>query len=169
MNESLKSNRPVPIEKLHQMEDFDSGIVELNLYLQKHALQNQSAGGARTYVTTINNKVVGYYSLVFGSVSVDETPPRVRKGLGQYPVPVMILARLAIDRHFKGTGLGGGLLKDALARTLQAADIAGLRAVLVHAKDDDAKAFYRRYDFVPSPVHENHLYLLLKDLKNLFK
>ncbi len=165
MNDSTKPNSPVPIEKQHALDDFDCGVPALNKYLKSYALQNHRAGGARTYVTTCENKVVGYYSLAYGSVNVDEVPPRILEGLGRYPIPVMILARLAVDLDEKGKGLGAGLLRDALARTLQAADIAGLRAVLVHAKDEQAKAFYQRFGFMPSPINEWYLYLLVKDLR----
>ena len=165
MNDSTKPHSPVPIEKQHVLEDFDCGVPALNKYLKSYALQNHRAGGARTYVTTRENKVVGYYSLAYGSVNVDEVPPRVREGLGRYPVPVMVLARLAVDLNEKGKGLGAGLLRDALVRTIQAADIAGLRAVLVHAKDEPAKAFYQRFGFVSSPVDEFHLYMMMKDIR----
>jgi predicted N-acetyltransferase YhbS len=165
MNDSCKPNLPIPLEKQHALDDFDCGIPALNKYLKSYAFQNHRAGGARTYVTTRNNQVVGYYSLAYGSVEVNEVPPRVREGLGHYPVPVMILARLAVDLGEKGKGLGSGLLRDALARTIQAADIAGLRAVLVHAKNEQSKAFYQRFGFVPSPMDEFHLYMMVKDIR----
>jgi GNAT superfamily N-acetyltransferase len=98
-------------------------------------------------------------------VSREETPTRVAKGLARHPVPVILLARLAIDRGEQGKGLGAGLLKDALLRAAQAADIIGCRAVLVHAKDHSARAFYQRFGFEPSPIDELHLYLLMKDIK----
>jgi GNAT superfamily N-acetyltransferase len=164
MNDS-KPSSPVPLDKQHVLDEFDCGVPALNKYLKNYALQNHFAGGARTYVTVRNGQVIGYYSLAYGSVQVDKTPPRVRAGLGRYPVPVMILTRLAIDLTEKGKGLGAELLRDALIRTLQAAEIAGLRAVVVHAKDESAKAFYQRFGFVPSPLHEFHLFLLLKDIR----
>ena len=112
-------------------------------------------------------RVVGYYALAYGSVEPQVAPARVRKGLARHPIPVMVLARLAVDRSEQGRGLGEGLLKDALLRTLQAADIAGLRAVVVHAKDETARAFYERFDFVRSPIDEYHLMLLMKDLRKI--
>ncbi len=169
MSNNPKPSPPVPIEKHHQTGDFDCGTQELNQYLQNYALQNHKAGGARTYAATLGEKVIGYYSLAFGSVSVEQVPPRVKKGMGRYPVPVMVLARLAVDHRYGGMGIGGGLLKDALARAVQASEIGGLRAVLVHAKDEKAKAFYHRFDFIPSPVDEWHLYLLIKDIKAMLK
>jgi len=105
-----------------------------------------------------------YYTLAAGSVRRDDTPPRVVKGLGNYPVPIILLARRAVDRGEQGKGLGAALLKDAILRAAQAADIVGCRALLVHAKDQAAQAFYRRFGFESSPVNELHLYLLMKDI-----
>ena len=109
--------------------------------------------------------VLGYYSLAAASVQHDEATPRVAKGLARHPIPVVLLARLAVHQAEKGHGLGAGLLKDALLRSLQAADIIGCRAVLVHAKDYSAQAFYRKYGFESSPIDEFHLFLLMKDIK----
>lgn len=119
----------------------------------------------QTYVATLDEKVIGYYSLAVGAVAHAEAPPRIVKGLAHHPVPMMLLARLAVDNAFKGKSLGADLLHDALARTLQAADIAGIRAVIVHAKDDNARHFYEYFDFDPSPTDAYHLYLLIKDLR----
>jgi GNAT superfamily N-acetyltransferase len=155
----------VPLEAGHDLSAFDCGAPALNEYLKKYALINHQAQSARTYVARRGEVVVGYYTLAAGSVSREETPARVARGLARHPVPVILLARLAVDRSEQGRGLGAGLLKDALLRAAQAADIIGCRAVLVHAKDQAAKAFYRRFGFEPSPVDELHLYLLMKDLK----
>ena len=113
------------------------------------------------------DRVIGYYSLAVGAAAHAEAPPRVAKGLARHPVPVMLLARLAVDRAARGLGVGALLLHDALRRTLQAADIAGIRAVIVHAKDDDAKRFYEHFDFDPSPTDAYHLFLLIKGLRKL--
>ena len=156
------------IEKLrgdHDLSLFDCGKEELNRFLKRFALANQQAQSAQTYVACQELTVVGYYSLAFGSVAREQTPERVKKGLARHPVPVMILARLAIDRSMQGKGLGQGLLKDALERTVRAADIGGLRAMLVHAKNDSARAFYEHFNFEPSPTDPYHLFMLLKDLK----
>lgn len=110
--------------------------------------------------------MIGYYTLASGSVSRDDVPPRVAKGLGRYPVPITILARLAVDLSERGKGLGQGLLKDALLRALQASELVGSRAVVVHAKDQAAAEFYRRYQFDPSPLNEFHLYLLMKEIRS---
>jgi len=117
------------------------------------------------YVTARDNRVVGYYTLAAGSVGHEQVPSRVAQGLGKYPVPIILLARLAVERTEQGKGLGSALLKDALLRALQAADLVGCRAVLVHAKDQTAQAFYRKFDFGSSPVDKLHLYLLTKNIQ----
>ncbi len=114
------------------------------------------------------NLAFGFYTLVVGEVTYDDAPDRLAKGLARHPIPIMLLARLAVSRDWQGRGLGAGLLKDAMRRTLQAADIAGIRAFAVHAKDDKAGAFYRHFDFLPSPTDPLHLFLLMKDLKRVF-
>jgi GNAT superfamily N-acetyltransferase len=160
-------NRPGPLEKKHEFSGFDCGAAPLNDYLQKFAYLNHQNRSARTYVATRGLHVVGYYTLAAGSVRCEETPSRVAKGLGQYPVPIILLARLAVDRSEQGRGLGKALLKDAILRAAQASDIIGCRAVLTHAKDDNTKAFYCKFGFETSPVHELHLYLLMKDIKKI--
>jgi GNAT superfamily N-acetyltransferase len=165
MSSDIPLNKPVSINQEHDTSSFDCGVEALNQYLKKYALQNHYSGSARTYVATRGNEVVGYYSLAYGSVGHEEAPVRIAKGLAHHPVPVMVLARLAVSLNERGTGLGKGLLKDALLRTVQAADIAGLRAVLVHAKDDTARTFYQKFGFIQSPIHEYTLFLLMKDLK----
>jgi len=131
----------------------------------RHALLSQQANASQTYVAVSGNRVVGYYTLVFGQVSRDTAPPRIAKGLPRYPVPVMVLARLAVDSEWQRRGIGSGMLKDAVVRTLSAAEIAGLRALVVHAQEEAARAFYERFDFVPSPSDPLHLFVLVKDLK----
>ena len=165
MSDKQPLNRPVVLEKKHDRKLFDCGSIELNDFLKKYARQNQQKGLARTYVATRGNVIIAYYSLAFGSVSPEESPPRITKGLGRYSVPIILLARLAVDKSEQGSGLGKAMLKDALLRTLQAADIAGLRAMLVHAKDDSAKSFYQKYGFEPSPTNEFHLFLSISDIK----
>ena len=155
---------PVLLTKDHDLNSFDCGVPALNDYLKKYALQNQKKNAARTYVVTRGNRIVGYYSLAYGSVSLDEAPQKVKSGLPRHPVPVILLARLAVDSAEQGSGLGAALLKDALLRTIQAAEIAGLRAMLVHAKDDSAKRFYEKYGFEPSPIDAYHLFLRLSDI-----
>lgn len=156
---------PVPLHRDYDVTAFDCGASPLNEYLQRFALTNHQNRSARTYVATRGKRVVGYYTLAAGAVRREDAPSRVAKGLANYPVPIILLARLAVDRSEQGHGLGRALLKDALLRAIQAADLIGCRAVLVHAKDQSAQAFYRRFGFEPSPTDELHLYLLMKDIE----
>jgi GNAT superfamily N-acetyltransferase len=157
-----------PVETLradHDVSSFDCGKPALDDWLKRFALQNQAAGAARTYIVHRSNRVVGYYALAAGSGEHENTPSRVSRGLARHPIPVVIVARLAVNRDEHGSGLGKALLKDALLRITGAADVIGVRAVVVHAKDEDARAFYDRFDFEPSPVDPMQLFLLMKDLK----
>ena len=154
------------ISESHDVGRFDCGKHKsLNDWLNRFALTNQRNESARTYVVHRNGQVVGYHSISAGSVSVEEAPERISKGLAKHPIPVILLARLAVDKDEKGTGLGKALLKDALTRIVQAADIVGARAVLVHAIDEEARSFYEHFDFEPSPINELQLMLLMKDLR----
>ena len=156
------------IEKLqrsHDVESFDCGQADLNRFLIRHALQNQHSNASTTYIALIEAEIVGFYTLVYGQIEYADAPERLTKGLARHPVPVMLLARLAVSLAWQGKKLASGMLKDAMLRTLQAAEIAGLRAFAAHAKDDRAKAFYERFDFVPSPTDPYHLAILLKDLR----
>ena len=161
-------NSPVPIHQSHDTTLFDCGVAPLNEYLKKYALINHQSRSARTYVATRGIAIVGYYTLAAGSVSREEAPARVAQGLGRYPIPITLLARLAVDKFEKGKGLGRGLLKDAILRALQASEIVGSRAIVTHAKDEAAKAFYQRFDFVSSRINDLHLYLLMKDVRAIF-
>lgn len=156
------------IEKLqrsHKLDEFDCGQEALNRFLIRHALQNQQAEASQTYVALADGQVVGYYTLVVGEVAFESAHERLTKGLARHPVPIMLLARLAIVTSWQGKGLGSGLLKDAMQRTVQAADIAGIRAFAVHAKDDEAKSFYEHFGFTPLPSDAYHLFRLLKDVR----
>jgi GNAT superfamily N-acetyltransferase len=158
------------IEKLrreHRVDDFDCGKEPLDRFLVRFALQSQLADSAQTYVALADDEVIGYYTLSYGDVAFDDAPQRLRKGVARHPLPLMILARLAVARAWAGKKIGAGLLKDALVRTLAAADIAGLRALAVHAKDEEARAFYAHFDFLPSPTDPLHLFLILKDARAL--
>ena len=158
------------IEKLqphHAIEAFDCGQEALNRFLQKHALHAQYSGGAQTYVGLSDETVIGYYALAVGSVEQEHAPERMKKGLAKHSIPIMLLARLAVDLHWQKHGVGAGLLKDAMLRTLQASDIAGIRALVVHAKDQAARNFYERFDFLPSPTDPLHLFMLLEDARRI--
>ena len=156
-----------PLVRTHAVEDFDCGREPLNRFLIRHALQSQQADASRTYVAVEADRVVGYFTLVFGEVARVAAPPRIGRGLSRHPIPIMVLARLAVVVDRQGRGLGAGLLKDAILRTLQAADIAGLRDFVVHAKDEASRAFYERFDFLASPTDPLHLFLLMKDLRSI--
>jgi GNAT superfamily N-acetyltransferase len=155
----------VLLEAGHDRGHFDCGIEPLNVYLKQYALQNQKKGIVRNYVTCRGLRVVGFYSLAYGSVVQAEAPPSIAKGIGKYPIPVMVLARLAVDLDEKGQGLGKALLKNAVLRTLQAADIAGLKAIFVVAKNDEVTQFYKKFGFIPSPSDPFHLFFPLDPLR----
>ena len=160
------------VEKLradHVLDTFDCGDDGLNRFIKRHALPSQLANSAQTYVVCRSGAVVGFYSLTAGSVTHESATERMRRGLARHPIPVVLLARLAVDSSAQGQGLGSALLKDALVRVSRAAGIIGARALLVHAKDDGARAFYSRYDFDPSPTDPYQLCLVMKDLKRLLK
>jgi GNAT superfamily N-acetyltransferase len=155
------------LQHTHDVGLFDCGQDNLNRYLKQYALMSQRADGAQTYVGVCGENIIGYYTLVVGNVAYDDAPERLIKGLSRAPVPVMLLARLDTDLTWQGKGVGAGLLRDAMQRTVQAADIVGLRAFMVHAKDNRAKAFYEHFNFSPSPTDPYHLYLLLKDIRKV--
>jgi len=161
---------PRSIEKLrrdHPIDAFDCGQEALDAWLRKYALQNQGAGAAQTYVGLADGIVIGYYSLAVGQIEFCDAPKRLQKGLARHPVPIMLLARLAVHRDWQKQGVGRALLRDAVLRTLQAADIAGIRALAVHAKDEPARRYYEQFDFVASPTDPLHLVALLKDICRL--
>jgi GNAT superfamily N-acetyltransferase len=161
---------PLRIEKLHRthaVEEFACGQTNLDRFLIRHALQAQQAGSALTYVGLSDQAVIGFYTLVVGEVRHADAPERVVKGMPRHPIPLMVLARLAVHRDWQGRQVGSGLLLDALMRTLQAADIGTIRALAVHAKDEAAASFYRHFGFVPSPTDARHLFMLIKDIRGM--
>jgi GNAT superfamily N-acetyltransferase len=169
----MSSSDPLsPIEKLtrdHDLSLFDCGKPSLNDWLRRFALTNQQSDSARIYVLHRAGKVVGYYSLSAGAVRKEESPPRIAKGLAQHPIGVILLARLAVDRNERGKGVGKAMLVDALSRALAAADAIGARAILVHAIDEEAAAFYKKFGFELSPLDPKQLMLLIKDLRATLK
>lgn len=160
---------PAPLAPEHRVEDFDCGNPSLNDWLLRHARQAQGSGSARTFVVTDDERLAGYFSLTVGQVDTLDAPDRVRKGMGQYPVPVVILARLAVARSDQGRGIGFGMLQDAIRRTMLIAEQAGIRAMLTHPIDDAAARFYSRFGFIPSPLRDQQLLLLLKDARRWVK
>ncbi|MBW4446871.1 MAG: GNAT family N-acetyltransferase [Spirirestis rafaelensis WJT71-NPBG6] len=153
---------PQPIKPEHDLRDFDSGNLELDDWLRKRALKNEDSGASRTYVVTVEQKVIAYYCLANGSVVNTSAPSRVRRNMPD-PIPVMVIGRLAVDYNWQSQGIGRGLVRDAVLRTLQAATIAGIRAILVHALNEKAKQFYEKCGFISSPVASMTLMVTIKD------
>ena len=149
----------------HQLNSFDCGKSAINDWLRRYARQVQASGSAKTFVVADNERVVGYYSLTVGQIDSLTAPERIRKGMGQDPIPVVILARLAVDLDYQGQGIGIGMLQDASRRTMLIADQAGIRAMLTHPIDEDAAKFYTRFGFMASPLRAQQLLLLLKDAR----
>lgn len=156
---------PEPLTAQHRLEGFDCGKPALNDWLLRHARQAQGSGSAKTFVVADDGRVAGYFSLTVGQIDTLEAPERIRKGMGLYPVPVVILARLAVSQRDQGRGIGFGLLQDAIRRTMLIAGQAGVRAMLTHPIDEDAAQFYTRFGFIASPLREQQLLLLLKDAR----
>ncbi len=161
----MKLRGPETLGPQHRLEGFDCGKPTLTDWLLRHARQAQGSGSARTFVVSEDERVAGYFSLTVGQIDTLEAPDRIRKGMGQYPIPVVILARLAVNRLDQGRGFGIGLLQDAIRRTLLIAEQAGIRAMLTHPIDKQAARFYSRFGFVASPLREQQLVLLLKDAR----
>lgn len=156
------------VEKLrreHPVDGFTCGRPELDRFLIRYALGNQQANASQIYLGLRGPTVLGFYTLVVGEVAHAHAPERVAKGLARYPVPIMLLARLAVAASWQGRGIGAGLLKDAMRRTVQAAEIGGIRAFVTHAKDEAARRFYQHFGFVPSPTDPLHLFVLVKDIR----
>jgi predicted N-acetyltransferase YhbS len=152
---------------LHRTESFRSGALSLDEWLHRHALQSHRSGGSRVFVTTeTDSDVAGYYALAAGAVMSREAAARVLRGLaGNQPVPVVLLGRLAVDARHQGQHLGRSLLLDAMTRVIEASELIGIRALLVHAIDRDVRAWYAQFGFEPSPTHPLHLLLLMKDIR----
>lgn len=157
---------PAPLGLEHRLDNFDCGKPTLNDWLLRHARQAQASGSAKTFVVTEDDRVAGYFSLTVGQVDTLEAPERIRQGMGRYPLPVVILARLAVNAQNQGRGIGLGLLQDAVRRTLLIAEQAGIRAMLTHPIDKEAAKFYTRFGFIASPLREQQLLLLLKDARH---
>ena len=161
---SAPLSAPEHLTAEHAVSAFDSGVQELDNWLKRRALQNEAAGASRTYVVSARGRVVGYYALATGAVAQLRATGKVRRNMPE-PIPVMVIGRLAVDREYQGKGLGSGLLKDALLRTLNAASIVGIRAVLLHAISDDAKRFYERAGFSASPVDPMTMMITLAEVE----
>ena len=157
--------KPEPLKKEHHTNQFNCGVSSLDDWLIKRALKNQNEGASRTFVTCCENKVVGYYALATGSVERLAAPGSVSRNMPE-PIPVIVLARLAIDAQYHGRRLGSHLLKDAMLRTLSVAQNVGVRCLLVHAISAEAKKFYLSYGFQESPIDPMTLLLPIQHIKN---
>jgi len=164
MGTKMELKAPERLEPHHLLESFDCGIPSLNDWLKRRARMNEREGASRSYVVCAGQEVVGYYCLAAGSVCCLDVPGRVRRNMPD-PLPVMVIGRLAIHREWHGQGLGRALLRDAAIRTLSAAEVAGVRAILVHALSEEAKRFYIRWGFMESPTNPMTLVITLQDVK----
>ena len=160
--EQDKLRPPEKLNSLHQIESFDSGNSQPNDWLKRRALKNELEGASRTYVLCAGEVVVAYYCLSNGAVAQTAATGRVRRNMPD-PIPVMVIGRLAVDCQWQGKGIGRALLRDAILRTLQAAEIAGIRAILVHAISEEAKQFYEKCGFTASPLEPMTLMLKVND------
>jgi GNAT superfamily N-acetyltransferase len=161
--------RVAPLARDHRLDDFDSGVPDLDRWLKRFARVADAAGTARTYVLAIGGRVLGYYALAPGAVAREDMPARHARGMPHHPIGVILLARLAVDRSLQGHGYGKALVADACLRALEAADLIGARAVIVHARDAQAAAFYQHLGFAPSPTDDLHLMVLIRDLRRTFR
>lgn len=158
---------PELLTAAHDVSIFDCGTPALDEWLKRRALGNQGSGASRTYVVCRGQAVVGYYALAAGSIAHAEVPGRIRRNMPD-PVPMMVLGRLAVDRSVRGQGLGAGLLKDATLRVMQAADIVGIRGILVDAIDDTARSFYERFGFRRSTTFPLKLVITVDEARRMF-
>lgn len=156
---------PAPLADHHKLAEFDSGVSELDDWLRRRARANQASGASRTFVVCEGSRVVAYYALASGAVKLPEAPGRFRRNMPD-PIPVAVLGRLAIDQSYQGRGIGRALVRDAGLRLLNAAEILGIRGVLVHAISDGARAFYEAVGFLPSPSDPMILMVGLHDFNS---
>lgn len=155
---------PEPLSPRHDVSACRSGVASLDAWLARHALKNQASGASRTFVVCAGRRVVAWYALACSAVALDAASGRFRRNMPD-PIPVVVLGRLAIDQALQGQGLGRALVRDAALRVAQAADIIGVRGLLVHALSDSARAFYERVGFDPSPLDPMTLMITLADLR----
>lgn len=147
----MSLSAPVPLDDSHALDDFRCAEPELEQWLKRRALRNQREGASRTFVVCEGRRVVGYYALAAGSVLHAQAPGAVRRNMPE-PIPVIVLGRLAVHPDWSGQGLGSGLLKDAVLRSLRLSEELGVRALLCHAINEGAKAFSLHHGFVESPL-----------------
>lgn len=162
-------HRPRKLDRQVHLSEFNCGAAELDVWLQRFAWENQRANNAVTYVATMGTRVVGYYAIATGAVELVDVPPPLKRGTRPDPMPVIVLARLAVDRSVTGRGIGAGLLRDALERCALLSESIGAAALLIHARDSQARDFYLKLgDFVASPASELQLMVSMKELRAQF-
>ncbi|PWC98390.1 GNAT family N-acetyltransferase [Azospirillum sp. TSO5] len=155
---------PEPLAPHHRVDLFDSGTPSLDTWLRRRAMANQASGASRTFVACAGDEIAGYYALASSAVAVTDAPGRFRRNMPD-PIPVVVLARLAVSRTRQGQGLGRALFRDAALRVVQAADLIGVRGLMVHALSEEAKSFYLRLGLDPSPIDPMMLMVTLADLR----
>ena len=155
---------PELLDSHHNIGEFHSGDDSLDNWLRRRALANQLSGASRTYVACEGRLVIGYYALASGAVMVESAPGRFRRNMPN-PVPVAVLARLAVDHNWQGKGIGRGLFRDAARRVAHAGDAIGIRGIVVHAISEEAKQFYLALGFDPSPSEPMTLMVTLSDVR----
>lgn len=157
--------KPVPLDNKIEINNFDSGNQNLDTWFIKHAKQASGSSSAKTYVVFDDDSPVAFYSLTVGQVEQSKVPKRVAQGMGNYHIPVIILARMAVSKNFQGKNIGRRMLQDAIKRSLMVANEVGVRAIITHPIDDKTESFYKHFGFEESPLREKQLVLLLKDAK----
>jgi GNAT superfamily N-acetyltransferase len=157
-------SRPEPLHNDHQITQFYSGVAALDDWLRRRAMANQASGASRTFVVCETARVVGYYVLASGAVAAVTTQGRFRRNMPE-PIPIVLLARLAVDQAWQGHGIGRALFRDAALRVTNAADAIGIRGILVHTVSAEAEEFYVKLGFEPSPTEPMTLMVTLADLR----
>ncbi len=163
-----KITAPVLIHSDLDLAAFSCAKPLLDQWLQKHALKNENSGASRTYVVAKGRQVIAWYSIAAGAVVRINTPGPISRNMPA-PIPVMILGRLAVAVDYQGQGFGSAMVRDAVKRTLIAANITGIRALMVHALDEEAFAFYQKIGFIPSPSQPLTLFLGIQGIRNALK
>jgi len=160
----LPLSAPQPLAEHHRIDDFTSGVASLDDWLKRRARANQVSGASRTFVACDEHRVLGYYALAAGSIGTAHAPGRFRRNMPE-PIPVAVLARLAVDRNRQGRGIGRALFCDGARRVVYAADAIGIRGMVVHAISGEARAFYLALGFDPAPDDPMTLLVTLSDLR----
>jgi GNAT superfamily N-acetyltransferase len=159
----MKLTAPMPLNQHHLTEGFSCGVDSLDQWLKRRSLKNQTQGTSRTYVVCSGSRVVAYYALASGAITTTAATGRFRRNMPE-PIPVVVLGRLAVDQSLQGHGFGRSLVRDAGMRVIQAADAIGIRGMTVYALSDEARTFYEKIGFDPSPLDPHLLMISLADL-----